>query len=324
MHPFLEQARRVIDIEIDALSVVRDRLDERFCTAVEWMRETVERKNKLIVTGVGKSGHIGEKIAATLTSTGAPCVVLDAVNALHGDMGLVTEGDLILMLSYSGATEELLNLLPSLRRSHVRIISLCGNPEAELARESDLVLDVSVSQEACPLNLAPTSSTTATLAVGDALAMVLLDARGFKKEDFARFHPGGSLGRTLLLKVERIMRPLETVATCRPTDTVSTALARISEKRCGATIITNEDGTLAGIYTHGDFARGFQTNASIGSVPLGEVMTPGPVSVQVDKLAVEVLNLFEKHRIQDLIVLDSDSRPVGLVDAQDLPRFNLI
>jgi arabinose-5-phosphate isomerase len=198
---YLAKARRVFEIELAAAQRVAARLDDAFGRAVEWIRTSVEGRGKVVVLGVGKSGHIGEKIAATLTSTGSPAVVLNSLNALHGDLGVIGDGDVVLALSSSGETEEMLNIVPALRRFAVKIIALTGNPQSSLAQYSDLVLDVSVEQEACPLNLAPTSSTTALLVLGDALAMVLLEARGFTKEDFARFHPGGRLGRALLLKV---------------------------------------------------------------------------------------------------------------------------
>ena len=321
---FPGKGRQVIEIEIDALRGIASRLDASFEKAGRLLLEAVQGRNKIIVTGVGKSGHIGAKIAATLTSTGAPSVVLDTVNAVHGDLGMVSDGDVLIALSYSGETDELVRLLPFLKRLSVRIIALTGHPASTLAREATVCLDVSVSKEACPLNLAPTSSTTAMLAMGDALAMVLLEARGFQKEDFARFHPGGSLGKNLLLKIQDVMRPLDAVACLPESATVHEALRLWSEKRVGAALITAPDGTLAGIYTHGDFVRGFQKNSSIGQTPLKEVMTPNPVSVLVDKLAVEVLNIFQQHHIDDLVVVDHSRKPVGLVDAQDIAKLKLI
>ena len=203
---FLEKAHRVFEIELTAIREVRERLDGEFSLAVELMIGAIERRNKIVVVGVGKSGHIGEKIAATLTSTGCPAVVLHSLNALHGDLGVVADGDIILALSYSGETDELITLVPALERFDVKLVAMTGNAQSFLAVNADVHLDVHVTQEACPLNLAPTSSSTAMLVLGDALAMVLLEARGFQKEDFARFHPGGRLGRTLLFKVRQIMR----------------------------------------------------------------------------------------------------------------------
>jgi arabinose-5-phosphate isomerase len=321
---YITRGQRVFDIEIACLKATRERLGKDFSHAVELMLETLENGGKLVVTGVGKSGLISHKIASTLTSTGAPTIVLDALNAAHGDLGLIAKDDLLLMLSYSGRTEELIRILPSLKRLQCKIISITGNAKSPVAKAADVHLDVAVEKEACPLNLAPTSSTTTMLALGDALAMVLLDARGFKKEDFARFHPGGTLGRYLLTKVEQIMRPLSDIAVCKKEDTVLTALSLITRKRCGAAVVVNRDKTLAGIYTHGDFARGFQKDKNIGDKKLGSVMTKKPLYVEAGKLAVEALNVFEKHKIEDLIVLDKSRRPVGLIDAQDLTKTKLI
>jgi arabinose-5-phosphate isomerase len=320
----VDKGRRVLQLEAAGLKAVEDNLDESFARAVEAMREVIQAGRKIIVTGIGKSGQIGAKIAATLSSTGAPSVVLDAVNASHGDLGVVAQGDLVLILSYRGETEEVAVLMPTLKRLGTVIVALTGNPRSTLAREADIHIDVAVPREACPLNLAPTTSSTATLAVGDALAMVLLEARGFKKEDFARFHPGGSLGRNLLLKVEDIMRPADQVAILPGTATVNQALALLARRRSGAAAVVDPKGRLIGIYTHGDFTRGYQKDVHIGQALLADVMTARPITVRVDKLAVEVLNLFEANRIDDLVVVDRQHRPVGLVDAQDLARFKLI
>jgi arabinose-5-phosphate isomerase len=320
----IDKGRRVLQLEAAGLKAVQDRLDESFARAVEAMRQTIEAGRKIIVTGIGKSGQIGAKIAATLSSTGSPSVVLDAVNASHGDVGVVAQGDLVLILSYRGETEEVAVLMPTLKRLGTTIVALTGNPKSTLAREADIHIDVGVPREACPLNLAPTTSSTATLAVGDALAMVLLEARGFKKEDFATFHPGGSLGRNLLLKVQDIMRPADQVAILKANATVNEALALLARRRSGAAAVVDPKGRLIGIYTHGDFTRGYQKDVHIGQALLADVMTARPITVRVDKLAVEVLNLFEANRIDDLVVVDRQHRPVGLVDAQDLARFKLI
>src|SRR6202049_144851 len=213
---YLEKARRVLDVEIFELQRLRERLDDNFSKAVELIKETVEARGKVVVLGVGKSGHIGNKIASTLTSTGSPAVVLDSLNALHGDLGMVADGDVILALSASGETEELVRILPAIARFQVKIIAMCGDSDSTLAKNAHVVLDVDVEQEACPLNLAPTSSTTAMLVLGDAIAMVLLEARGFDKQDFAKFHPGGMIGRSLLTRVHQIMRPREAMALVSP------------------------------------------------------------------------------------------------------------
>ena len=320
----LGRARRVLSVEISELERLAGRLDEHFTHAVKLLREAIERRGKIVVLGVGKSGHIGEKIAATLTSTGAPAVVLDSLNALHGDLGVISDGDVILTLSYSGETEELLRVLPALARFSVKKVSLTGNPSSTLAKASDVVLDVSVSQEACPHNLAPTSSTTVMLALGDALAMVLLEERGFTRDDFARFHPGGNLGRSLLLRVRDIMRGGEESAVVKTTDPVIEVLKVLTEKRAGAALVVDGKGLLAGIFTHGDFARRFPTDPTIGTRAVSEVMTANPVTIDADKLAAEVLVVLEQHRIDDLVVTDAGGKPLGVVDSQDLSRLKLL
>jgi arabinose-5-phosphate isomerase len=324
LRAYIAKGRRVIELEASALQAVQRHLDKNFALAVDAMRVVIESGRKIIVTGIGKSGTIGAKIASTLSSTGAPSVILDAVNASHGDLGMIAKGDLVLILSYSGETEEVAKLMPSLKRIGTQIVSLTGNPKSTLAMGADIHIDIKVPREACPLNLAPTSSSTAMLAVGDALAMVLLEARGFNKEDFAKVHPGGTLGRNLLLKVEDIMRTREQMAVLPGTATVNEALALIASKRAGAAAIIDRSGQLAGIYTHGDFTRGYQKDVKIGQMKLSKVMTHNPITVLVDKLAVEVLNLFEAHRIGDLVVVDRRNRPVGLIDAQDLAKVKLL
>jgi arabinose-5-phosphate isomerase len=319
----LKKAKRVLDIEIAALQRVRRRLGPSFLKAVHLMRQKLEDGGKIIVTGIGKSGHIGHKIAATLASTGTTSVALDPVDAAHGDLGVVSPEDLVVVLSYSGNTDELLRVVPMLKRLGTPIVGITGNLRSPLAQQADVILDVSVDQEACPLNLAPTSSTTAMLAMGDAIAMVLLESRGFRREDFARLHPGGTIGRNLLLKVGEIMRPRSAIPLCKPETPVAKALSQITAKRCGAAVVVDPRGKLLGIYTHGDFVRGFQKDPEIGRRPLRAVMTKNPVTITVDSLAAKALHTFETHRIEDLIVLDAARRPVGLVDSQDLARFRL-
>jgi len=321
---YLEKGKRVLDVEIFELQRLRERLNDGFGRAVELIKEAVEARGKVVVVGVGKSGHIGGKIAATLTSTGSPAVVLDSLNALHGDLGMVADGDVILALSASGETEEMLRILPALARFRVRIIALCGDPKSTLAQNCDVLLDVNIEQEACPLNLAPTSSTTVMLALGDALAMVLLEARGFQKEDFARFHPGGMIGRSLLTRVHQIMRPRSALALVPPDAPVRSALKTMTEVRAGAAVIADSAGKLLGIFTHGDFVRHFQNDSGVGERLVADLMTLNPVTVQQDKLAVEVLNLLERHQIDDLVVIDENRVPVGIVDSQDLTRLKLL
>ncbi len=321
---FVEKAKRVIQIELNEIQRLLARVDESFVRAVGLLQRALENRNKIVVVGVGKSGHVGEKIAATLTSTGAPAVVLNSLNALHGDLGVVADGDVILALSYSGETDELINILPALARFDVKIISMTGNAKSFLAQNSDVHLDVQIEQEACPLNLAPTSSTTAMLVLGDALAMVLLEARGFQKEDFARYHPGGRLGRTLLLKVQQIMRKEDRMALVTPSTTVREVLHEMAKKRAGSAIIIDEKGALLGIFTHGDFGRHFQTEPQLLEKSVGDFMTRNPITVRSDKLAAEVLHILEHHAIDDLVVVDEQNAPIGIVDSQDLARHKLI
>jgi len=321
---YLERARRVFETEIAEASATAARLDNQFVTAVDLIKAAVEKRNKVVVVGVGKSGNIGEKIAATLTSTGSTAVVLNSLNALHGDLGIVAEGDVVLALSYSGETQELLSVLPAFVRLGLPIIAVTGDKSSSLAKVASAVLDVSVSQEACPLNLAPTSSTTAMLILGDALAMVLLESRGFRKEDFAKYHPGGSLGRALLLRVNQIMRKVDDLALISPAAPVVEAIQAMTAHRAGAAVIVNPDETLAGIFTHGDFARHFPGNPSIGSRPVGDFMTRNPITITGDRLAAEVLQILEHHRIDDLVVLDEKRRPIGIVDSQDLSRLKIL
>src|SRR6202790_4723063 len=276
---YLEKAKRVLDIEIFELKRLYDRLGENFGRAVELIKEAVDARGKVVVLGVGKSGHIGAKIASTLTSTGSPAVVLDSLNALHGDLGMVADGDVVLALSASGETEELLRILPAIARFQVKIIAVCGDSDSTLAKNAHVVLDVNIEQEACPLNLAPTSSTTVMLALGDALAMVLLEARGFNKEDFAKFHPGGMIGRSLLMRVHQIMRPREAMALVSPNAPIREVLKAMTSVRAGAAVVAGENPQLLGIFTHGDFARHFQNDSKVGDTLVGDLMTLNPVTV---------------------------------------------
>jgi arabinose-5-phosphate isomerase len=321
---YLERARRVLAIEIEELQRLSTRLDHHFERAIELLRKTLDRHNKIIILGVGKSGHIGEKIAATLTSTGAPGLVLHSLNALHGDLGVVADGDLFLILSYSGETDEILRLLPVLARFDAKRIAITGNIDSTLAKASDVVLDVHVAQEACPHNLAPTSSTTTMLALGDALAMVLLEARGFTRENFARFHPGGQLGQSLLVRVRDIMHQGEAVVMVSPEALVMDVLKQLVLKRSGAAIVVTPERELAGIFTHGDFVRHFAANPNIGQEQVGRVMTHHPVTINADRLAGEVLVILEQHRVDDLIVVADDGRPLGMIDSQDLSRLKIL
>jgi arabinose-5-phosphate isomerase len=321
---YLARARSVIEIEIEGLNRMSSRLDSSLIVAVKMLQSTLDERGKIVVIGVGKSGNIGLKIAATLNSTGATAVVLDSQNALHGDLGLVSDGDVVIALSYSGETRELLDLLPFIKRFDVKIIALTGKPNSTLARLSEVTLDTSVEREACPLNLAPTSSSTAMLVMGDALAMVLLESRGFTEADFARFHPGGSLGRALLTRVSDIMRADAELPTVAEDADVFAALDVMNRAHAGACLILKSNGGLAGIFTHGDFARSFRNDPLLGEKPVAALMTRHPITVQADALAVEVLKTIGENRIDDIVVLDDGGRPVGLIDTQDLARLKIV
>jgi arabinose-5-phosphate isomerase len=320
----LAQARKVFNIELAALKAVRGQLDGAFSAAVDLLVEALRRRGKLVVVGIGKSGNIGHKIAATLTSTGSTSVVLNSVDALHGDLGIVNDGDVILALSYSGESEELLNLLPALKRFSVKIVAMTGAPKSSLARYSDLVLNVRVPREACPFNLAPTASTTAMLVMGDALAMAVLEARGFKKQDFARLHPSGAIGRAMLVRVGDIMRTGERNAVADQNVTVKEALVVMTRAKSGSLSVVNGQGKLIGVFTDGDFRRHIALDNDLLAKPLKVVMTRNPIHVRADALSVEALKIFDERNIDDLIVVNRKHEPVGLVDSQDLPKLKLM
>jgi arabinose-5-phosphate isomerase len=320
----LAQARKVFDIEMAALRAVREHLDDAFEKAVELILGALHQRGKVVIVGIGKSGNVGRKIAATLTSTGSASVVLDSVDALHGDLGIVNDGDVILALSYSGESEELLNLLPALKRFSVKIIAITGGPKSALARHSDLVLNVKVPREACPFNLAPTSSTTAMLVMGDALAMAVLQARGFKQSDFARYHPCGAIGRAMLLRVFEIMRTGERNAVAREDVIVKEALLVMTRAKSGSLSVVNGRGKLAGVFTDGDFRRHMAADENLLSQPLKKVMTRNPICIRDSALAAEALKIFNERNIDDLIVVNAKCEPVGLVDSQDLPKLKIM
>jgi len=320
----LVHARKVFDIELAALKAVRAQLDNSFARAVELIVEAVKRRSKIIIVGIGKSGNVGQKISATLTSTGSTSVVLNSVDALHGDVGIINDGDVILALSYSGESEELLNLLPALKRFSVKIISVTGGVKSSLARHSDIVLNVRVPREACPFNLAPTASTTAMLVMGDALAMAVLQARGFKQSDFAKYHPSGAIGRAMLLRVSDIMRTGERNAIAREDLTVKEALLVMTRAKSGSLSIVNARGKLTGVFTDGDFRRHMAVSENLLNQPLKKVMTPKPICICENALAVEALKIFNERNIDDLIVVNAKREPVGLVDSQDLPKLKIM
>ena len=322
----LEKASRVFEIEIEELRALKGRLNSTFEGAVTAMKIATEMGRKVVIVGIGKNSYIGEKIAATLTSTGSPSLAMNSMNALHGDLGIVQDGDVVVALSYSGETEELISLVGALRRFEVKVVAVTGRACSTLAKHSDLVLDVSVNKEACPLELAPTSSTTSMLVLGDALAMVLLEIRGFQREDFAKFHPGGSLGRKLLTTAEDMMRTLDETVLAAPENSVQEVVENWSNCKAGAAIVVHPNSDkLAGIFTHGDFVRAFRREGGgVSRLKVKELMTREPITIRSDRLAMEVVSVLKQHRIDEIIVVNSADRPVGLIDVQDLTRLKLL
>ena len=318
----LAKARACLETETAAIAATSAALDERFVAALRAVEDTVSAGRKLILSGVGKSAHIAEKIVGTLNSIGAPALFLDATQALHGDLGLCAEGDLAVLISNSGETEELVRLCPLLRRFGVRLCALTSQEKSALSQGCELHLFYKVPKEACPLRLAPTASTTAALALGDALAMVLLESRGLTREDFARFHPAGNLGLVLLLKVDDIMRTGERLPLLPQTATTQEAILSMTRAKAGSlAVVDPSDGRLTGIFTDGDFRRSALTGPDFLQKPVSTFMTRSPKTIASGVLAIEALKLFEKHKIDDLLVVDTAQRPVGLVDNQDLPKL---
>ena len=320
----LKRAREVFDVELAAVKAVRGRLNATFDKAVALITYALANRNKLVVVGVGKSGNIGRKIAATFTSTGAPAVLLDSVDALHGDLGILNDGDIVLALSYSGETDELIDLLPAMKRFSVRVIAITSAPKSTLGQHADVVLNVKVPKEACPFNMAPTASTTASLVMGDALSMAVLDARGFKKSDFAQRHPSGAIGRALLLRVGDIMRSGSRNPIAHQTMPVRDALLIMGEAKSGSVSVVNKNGKLAGVFTDGDLRRHIARDDDVLDLPLAKVMTRRPTTIREDALAADAIRIFNERNIDDLIVVNAKREPIGLVDSQDLPKLKAV
>ena len=321
---YLRLAKTVFDIEMDGLRRTRACLDENFVKAVEAIVKCLGNRGKVVVIGIGKSGKVGHKISATLTSTGTTSVVLDSVDALHGDIGVINDGDCVLALSYSGETDELSRILPAIKRFDVAVIAMTSQTKSSLARHSDIVLRVNVKKEACPFNLAPTSSTTAMLVMGDALAMAVLQARGFKQKDYAKYHPSGAIGRAMLLKVGDIMRAGERNAVAGENLPVKDALLVMTHARSGSLSVVNTRGKLVGVFTDGDFRRRMATDENLLAQPLKSLMTRHPICIGENALAAEALKIFNERNIDDLIVVNVKREPVGLIDSQDLPKLKIM
>jgi len=324
MSKILTEAIRVIDIEKRALELLKENLNEDFENAVKMLSLTVANQKKIVVIGVGKSGNIGHKLAATLNSTGAPAVVLNAQNALHGDLGIVSNGDVVIALSYSGKTAELLDILPHLMKKDIKLIGITKKRDSQLGDAAHFVLETPIEKEACPLGLAPTSSSTAALVIGDALAMCLLVERGFTQEEFAQYHPSGALGKELLTRVKEIMRKGRELATCYDDATVLDAIKEMSGARSGACVIVNKANEIKGVFSHGDFARGYQNDSNIGAKQVAEYMTKSPITVHSEALAIHVIKMTSEARVDDVPVLDEDGKVVGIVDTQDFAGQNFV
>ena len=321
LEKLISLGKAVIQTEADAVTDLLPRIDENFAEACNYM---LRCKGRIVVTGMGKSGHIGNKIAATLASTGSPSFFVHPGEASHGDLGMITPQDVVLAMSNSGETGELVTIVPIIKRLGVPLISMTGNPDSTLAREADVALDISVRKEACPLGLAPTASTTATLAMGDALAVALLEARGFTEEDFARSHPGGSLGRRLLVHVNDIMHTGDRIPSVDINATLPETLMEMTDKALGMTAVLDQSGTLQGIYTDGDLRRTLDQQIDIHTAKVVDVMRKGCVTVEPQMLAAEALQLMQERKINALLVVNQDNLLVGALNMHDMLRAGVV
>ncbi len=314
-------AHATFDIEAAAVLGLKDRLNDAFAQTVSLV---LGIPGRVVVMGMGKSGHVGRKIAATLASTGTPAMFVHPAEASHGDLGMVTAQDLVLMISYSGEAQEISAILPVLKRLGVPLVAMTGNPMSSMAQHATLWLNTAVDKEACPLNLAPTASTTAQLAMGDALAVALLDARGFKAEDFARSHPGGALGRKLLTHVSDVMRSGDAVPRVAPSDSFSDLMREMSAKGLGATAVVDAQGAVIGIFTDGDLRRWVERGVDLRAMTAHDVMHANPATIAADALAVDAVDLMERRKITSVLVLDAQGKLCGAVNTNDLMRAKVI
>jgi arabinose-5-phosphate isomerase len=316
----IERGKRVVEIENRAIQDLYHRIDESFAQAVDLI---LNCKGRVVVTGMGKSGIVGKKIVATMNSTGTPAIYLHPSDAVHGDLGMVRNEDIVICISKSGNTEEILNLLPLFKRIEVPIIAIVGNVRSKIAQHAQIVLDISVNQEACSLDLAPTASTTATLVLGDALAVTLLEKHNFTREDFARFHPGGHIGKRLLLKVQEMMVKGDAVPVVQENVSLKDAIIEITSKRLGATCVIDADGYLSGIITDGDLRRLLGKTLNLNSLTVADVMTKKPKTIMQGALAATAMQQMEMYSITQLIVVESDNKPIGMIHLHDLVKAGL-
>lgn len=321
----VERAREVFDIEIEGLRKTRESIGATFTEAVKMILDSTAAGGILVVSGVGKNLHIAEKMSAIFSSTGTRSIVLNPVQAMHGDLGMVSAKDILLALSFSGESDEILRLIPAIRRHGLKVISMTGKPKSTLAEMSDVHIEIPCGKEACPFGMAPTNSTTATMAMGDALAMVLIDAQKFAIEEYAMNHPAGAIGRALVMKATDIMRTGDRLAKVLPDATVMATLLAMTAAKAGSAVVADADGRLCGIFTDGDFRRVMsEGRENVLEDSVSKYMTASPMFVRDDAYAAELLKIFERRRIDDLPVCDSEGRVVGLVDIQDLPKMKVL
>ena len=320
----IARAQEVFDIEIEGLRRVRESLGESFTRTISLMQDALAHGGKVVVSDVGKNLHVAEKMSAIFASTGVNSIVLNPVQAMHGDLGMTGSADVLLALSFSGESEEVVRLIPAVRRHGLKVVAIVGNPASTLAKLADVVLEIPCGKEACPFGMAPTNSTTATMAMGDALAMVMIDVQSFDRERYALNHPAGAIGRALVLKVSDVMRTGDHFAKVSPEATVLDALLAMTKAQGGSAVVVNPDGTLAGIFTDGDFRRHVTEGRDILHEPVSSVMTAKPLFIRDGAYAAELLKVFEQRRIDDLPVCDSSGRVLGIVDIQDLPKMKVL
>lgn len=321
---WIRRGQDVFDTEINSLKLTRDSLGEAFIKTIEIMLETLDRGGRIVFTGVGKNLPMAEKISATMASTGSTSILLNPVQAMHGDLGMLSDSDCVIALSFSGESEEILKLLPAIKRRNIPLVGLAGKANCSMAKFCDLMLTVDTPCEADPFNMAPTASTTATLAIGDAIAMTLIDIRNFRREDYARLHPAGAIGKTLLTRVVDVMRTGKRLVSLKGDATVRDALVAMTKAQAGAAYIVDADGFLTGIFTDGDLRRSLTSCDNPLARQIGEVMTRNPIHITDDKMATDLLMIFQSHQIDDIPVTDKDGKLVGGVDISDLPKLKVL
>ena len=321
---YVPNAKKILDIEKKGLEAIAEQLDDNFNKAVKLIIDSQNSNGKVVVIGIGKNWHISNKIVSTFNSTGTLAAVMHPIEAMHGDFGMLTKNDIVLAISYSGASEEITNLVPLIRKCSVKIISLTADPKSPLGQLSDFVLNTAIPEEACPFNMAPTTSTTSTLALGDALAMVVLESRGFKLKDYAERHPGGAIGRALLLKVKDIMRTNERFATILSGKSVKEAILAITAAKSGSVAVINNEGILEGILTDGDLRRHLVESPNLMELSINDIMQKSPITLNPDMLAADVLKLYEQNNVDDLIVVNEGGIAIGSVDIQDMPKLKIL